>query len=731
MKSAIRLLIPACVLLAFVAAGAEPAGERAAIPPLKLWKDVQGSELKAFKPPVAERFELPNGMVVFLLEDHELPLIDLSMTLRAGEIHEPPECVGLADATATVMRTGGSTKYPGDKLDEILDNMAAHLGIGMGLDSGSASLSTLKEDFDKGLEILVDVLRNPAFPDDKLDLYLSQVRTGISKRNDNPNAISDREFGKALYGEKSPYAKVIEYAHVNKITRQALRDFHSAYFHPNLFIVGAVGDFKKDEMLAKLQAAFGNWPRKKVSLPEVPSISTSKKRKALFVDRPKLNQTAIRLGHIVDMRRNHKDYPAMRVLNKIMSGGMGARMFTEIRTKKGLAYDVWGYAYIPFDRPGVFTCGALTRNEQALDTVDALREEIVRLKEQGVTAADVAEAREKILNSSLFEFDTPAKIIGRQITYEFYNYPMDFAERQLEAVKAVGVEEVNKAARKYLDPGKVVLLGVGNAAVDSAGRPLDQSKSFLSLKDVQVLDVAIPQPHAEPMTIDPRRTEEGRNILAVCLEAAGGVGAFKGIKTIRADVMLTVRGMRLNACMRGQLPDLVRVDVSGPLGPISQIMAKDAAWKASGGSVEEMSPQDARKNLRTLLQSDLGIMRELGVAEEGYNVQSLDPTRDGDRELIGVEIESRPLGRIKIWFDAQTRLIAKIRYVAEGAQKEYDKLFSDHTRRGSLMLARNIVDKDPAGPQLIEMESLQLNPQLDPALFSKPDKATPPPKDKN
>jgi zinc protease len=719
-------------VLAFIALAAAPlsAGDdaRAVTPPAKLWKDVASAPLKPYQAPVAGHYELPNGMILFLLEDHELPLIDLSMTLRVGEIHEPPEITGLADAVATVMRSGGSAKYPGDKLDGILEDMAAQLSIGIGLDSGSASLSVLKEDADKGLDILADVLRNPAFPDDKIELHLSQAHTAVAKRNDNPGAIAGREFDKALYGEKSPYAKVVEHAHLNRIDRKALQEFHRAYFHPGMFIVGVVGDFKKDEMLARLKATFGAWPAQKIALPKVPEISASKKRRTLFVERPNLNQTTLTMGHIVDLRRDHKDFPAVQMLNQILSGGMSARMFTEVRTRKGLAYSVWGYAHLNYNRPGVFSCNALTRNEQALDTIDAMRAEVVRLREEPVTEAELEEARERIINSFVFNFDRPSKIIGRQITYEFYGYPMDFAERMLAAMKQVSVEDVHKAAKKYLDPGKFVLLGVGSAATDSAGKPLDEARSFRSLKDVQFLDVTIPVPQAEPMVIDPARETEGRRLLAGCMEAAGGIKAFRAVNSVRAGVVLTVKGMRLNACMRGQFPNNVRVDVAGPFGPISQIMTENAAWKASGGSVEEMKPQDARKNLRTLLQSDLGLLRELAVAREPYNVQALEPLREEGREFAGVEIESRPLGRVKIWFDAATKLMARLRYVTEGAQREYDKLFTNHAKVGGLTLAHTIEDKDPAGPQFIEMKALEINPALDAALFARPEKATAPPK---
>lgn len=460
--------------------------KREPIQPYKVWKDVGNTELKAFTAPTATRYELSNGMVVFLLEDHELPIIDLSMTIRAGEIHEPAELAGISGATAAVMRTGGSKKYPGDKLDEILESMAAEIHVSGGQDSGGASLNCLKEDFDKGLEIFLDVLRNPEFPEEKVDLHLAHMRTGIGKRNDNPNGIAGREFRRYLYGKDNPYARVIEYANVDKINRSALAAHHAKVFHPNMFIVGVVGDFKKEEMLAKLKAAFEPWPKAQVALPPLPPIPTTHEKRTLFVEKESLNQTMIMMGHVVDMRRDNKDYAAIQMMNEVLSGGMSTRLFTEVRTKKGLAYSVHGAAQIYHNRPGLFYCTALTRNEQAMETVNAIQEEVVKLKEKGVTEAELEEARQSILNSFVFNFDSPSKIIGRQMTYELYGYPMDFAEKLMESIKKVTKADVDRVAAQYLDTDKMQLLGVGNA------KKLDAAKSMLSLPGVQKVDITIP-----------------------------------------------------------------------------------------------------------------------------------------------------------------------------------------------------------------------------------------------
>ncbi len=713
MKTRIAALVLLVAVSGLCVAETEP------IKPFKIWNEVASPELKDKHGPLAERFVLANGMIVFLLEDHELPLIDVSLKIRVKDVYEPADAVGLAAATTQVMRSGGSVKFPGDKLDETLESMAASLDLGVDTDSGWASLSVLKPNFEQGLEILVDVLRNPAFPEDKLDLFLTQARTGVGKRNDSPNSIIGREYRKALYGAANPYARHVEYATLNKIDRAALQSFHDAYFQPNLIILGVVGDFKKEEMLAKLKAAFDPWPSKEVKAPDVTPIPTERKAKVLFVDRPKINQTTFMMGQVLDLRRNSPDYPALQMMNEVLSGGMAARLFTEVRTKKGLAYSVWGMANAPYDRPGGFYCTALTRNEQALEAVAAVKEEVVRLLDKGVTELELANAKESTINSFVFNFDTPSKILGRQMTYEYYGYPMDFAEKLLENIKKVTVADVNRVAKQYIDPEKFLLIGVGNAT------GLDDAKSFAKLKDVELLDVTIPQPKAMVLEKDAKREADGKRIIADALKAAGGAEVLQAITSLRADVALTVNGKPVRACVRMKLPDLARVDIAGPFGPISEVLTKDAAWNATGAKVSDVKPADARRNLNALLQSDLIVLRALATSNDAV-VQALDAVKEGERALEGIDVQTPGLGRLRLWFDAQTHALVRLRAVSDG-QKDYDRSFAGQKAFGKITVAQTITDKNPDAPTSIEVQALSINPDQDDGLFAKPEKASAPP----
>lgn len=482
-----RLIFSAWLALAITltsARAAEPT--RPIIPPHKTWNHVSATPLKESTPPKPERIVLPSGLVVFLLPDHELPLIECTLILRVGDVHEDSTLAGLSNAMMSVMRTGGSDAWPGDKLDTALESLAADVTFASGLETSTVNLNALKEDFPSVLDMIASVLRGPAFPEDKLKIHLNQARTSISKRNDSPVMISGREFRRALYGKDSPYARVVEYATLAKIDRAALQNFHKNNVHPARMICGVAGDFKKEEMVAALNKAFADWPFTAPQPAKNPPTNFTPGPRTLFVERPRITQTSIMLGHGLDLRRDHADFPAIQMMNEILSGGMSARLFTEVRTRKGLAYSVRGQAMANYDRPGLFYASVLTRNEQALDAAEAVKSEIVRLRDGGVTQTELEQAREGILNSQVFQYDTTAKILQQQLTYELYGYPADFTATLLARLKTVTAADIQRVAKTYLAPEKAILLGVGN----STGIPPE--RTFSGAPGVEKIDVTIP-----------------------------------------------------------------------------------------------------------------------------------------------------------------------------------------------------------------------------------------------
>ena len=436
--------------------------------------------LNPIKMPRVETVELGNGLKLFLVEDREYPTIDMRAMVRMGSVFEPSSKIGLASITGRVLRTGGTTSMTGDEIDKELETLAANVSTGIGLASGYIMVSVLKEDIDRALEILGDILMNPAFHEDEIRLAKIQQKTAISRRNDDVMEIALREFQKLIYGKDSPYARHPEYATIEAVTRQDIVDFYKKYFYPNNTIMAVWGDFKSSEMTAKIKKALGEWEAAEIRAPSLPEVDYNYKYTVNFINKPDVNQSNIYLGHIGGLR-NNPDYPALSVMNSILSY---ERMFKKIRIDKGLAYDVWGYYGANYKVPGVFRCGAQTKSDSTVYALELMLKEIKRITEEEVADEELARAKDRYLNSFVFNFDSRAKIVNRLMTYAFFGYPLDFMDRVKKGVDKVTKEDVLRVAKKYLRPDKVQILVVGKK--EDFDRPL------ATLGEVNVIDIKIP-----------------------------------------------------------------------------------------------------------------------------------------------------------------------------------------------------------------------------------------------
>lgn len=350
------------------------------------WERIPTPTLPAFKPAEPTRIELSNGMVIFLQEDHELPLIDATMRIRGGSRNEPAAKVGLVDIYGDVWRTGGTKTKTGDELDDLLEARAAKIETDGNADSTTIAFSCLKQDLDTVFPIFADILQNPAFRDDKLELAKEEMGSSISRRNDQIGSIAGREAGKLAYGKDNPYARTPEYATVAAVTHEDLVQWHQKYVYPNNIIIGMVGDFDAKQMEQKLRAAFESWPKG----PDAPAFHADFKTAApgiYFVEKPDVNQSEIRMVSL-GIERNNPDYYAVEVMNEVFGGGFSSRLFSNIRTKQGLAYAVYGSIGASFDHPGVFRIGMGTKSVTTVEAIQSLNAQIDDLVKTPPSAED-------------------------------------------------------------------------------------------------------------------------------------------------------------------------------------------------------------------------------------------------------------------------------------------------------------------------------------------------------
>ncbi len=658
--------------------------------------------------PKVQKLTLKNGMTIYLVEDHQYPTIDLRALVRVGSVYEPEDETGLASITGTVLRTGGTQKMTGDEIDKILETMGGTIETGVEEGLGYVYMSILKEDQDKGISILSDILMHPVFNEDKIDLAKIEMRSSISRRNDNIWSIASREFNSVIYGKTSPYARYPEYATVDAITRDDIVSFYEKYFHPNNIVFAAWGDFDAKDMQKRLQATFANWPSVRTEYAESPKVDYQYRYTVNFIQKSDVNQSNIQMGHIGGLM-NDPDYPALVVMNQILSMD---RMFKVLRSKEGLTYAPWGNYGADYDHPGVFSCGTQTKSQSTVYAIRLMLNEVKRMTTEPVTDDELALAKDSYLNSFVFNFDSKSKIVTRMMTYAYYNYPLDFIERLREGVEKVTKDDILRAAKSHLQPDKMQILVVGNK--DEFGEPLS------SLGDVDVIDIAIPSPPSEaaPEATDESRSK-GKDLFDKVREAVGGMDALTKITNIwtKLDFLQSTEAgdMQMSGEATIVYPNHVFQSISTPMGEMKMVVAGEKGWMV--GPQGKMPMQESmRKNLLDNLFRDpvnfLTHADELQIQYVGEkpfnNVTSY--------ELLVTGKE----GTFHLYLDEKTYLPAGVSFQSTGQQgpMNVEEMWSDYrTVAGAMLPFKTIANANGKKMAEVTAKEMKVNIEIDPTLF--------------
>ncbi len=470
----------ALLLLVAMALPALPAGAQ-----VDRVQDIKFPPLGRFDIPQPQRIELENGLVILLLEDHELPTVEATMLVRAGSVYDPADKIGLAALSGRVLRTGGTEKMNGDELDDWLESRAAAIEVAVMEDAARVTLNSLKKDFPDALRILADVLRRPAFDAKKLEVERNRAVTNVSRQNDELFQILFREFQELLYGPESPYGWAETYATLGAISRDDALAWHRQMFHPDRAILGLVGDFSSEEAVRWVREALGDWPRGPQTKLAAPSWRERLTPGIYYAEKADIPQSGIVMGHL-GVRRDHPDYYSLEVMNQVLGASAVSRLFSNVRTKKGLAYAVAGEVGTEWDHPGMALLFTTTKVETTGASIDALLEEARNLKAIPPTESEIEIAKRGLLDSYIFRIDAPRKVLGQQLQAEFHGYPRDWLSRYRAGIEAVTPAQVRDAAVRHLRPEEFAILVVGP--------PQGQDKPLATFGKVTPIDITLPQP---------------------------------------------------------------------------------------------------------------------------------------------------------------------------------------------------------------------------------------------
>lgn len=435
------------------------------------------------RPP--QRVDLPNGLTVLLIEDRELPLVSAVAIVDAGSIRDPAAKVGLSALGAEVLRSGGAGSRQPDTLDDDLEAKAASIETGAARDYVYVSMDCLAEDLGSLFPVFADVLRRPLFAEDRLGLAKNQQFAFVARQNDNASGILFRELTEIIYGDTSPLAVTPTFASLAAVTRDDLLAWHGEHFHPNHMVIGLVGDFERAGALEVVRKALGDWKKGPARHPIVADVGKGPAPGIRFAEKSDLTQSSIGMGYL-GIRRSDPDYFAVELMNQVLSGSFGARLFSNVRTKKGLAYNVNGQVGAAYAYPGMTMVTMSTKVETTGAGIEALLAELTDMVSAPPTQEEVEKAKASILNSFVFNSDTPDEILFQQLTYAFYGYPADWLARYRRGIEATTVEQVRDAAKRHLRPKDLAIFVVGPGK--------GQDRPLSDFGPVSPRDISIPRP---------------------------------------------------------------------------------------------------------------------------------------------------------------------------------------------------------------------------------------------
>ncbi len=683
-------------------------------PPAAELEKIKTPPLPPFHPQIPKRIVLPNGMVLLLQEDHELPLIDGMMRIRGGSLIEPASKVGLVSIYGEVWRTGGTKDKTGDQLDDFLEARAAKVETDGAGDSTSVSFSCLKQDFEDVFKIFVDVLQNPAFREDKIGIAKSQLDTGIARRNDDIDDIARRVATQLAYGPKNPYARFPEYATVAAVNRDDLVQWHQRFVHPNNIIFGVVGDFDSKAMEGRIRQSFESWTKG----PEAPRQEISfhpEKPQTYFVSKEDVNQSNIQMVTL-GLERNNPDYFAVEVMNYAFGGGFSARLTKDLRTIKGLAYAVGGGIGSAFDHPGIFRLAMGTKSATTAEAVEGLKQELTKLVNDPPNGEELTVAKDTILNTFIFNFDSKEKVLHEQMSYEFYGYPLDFLDRYRAGIEKTTAEDVARVVKKYVHPEQFATLVVGN--------PGELGNQLASIGPVQNWDVTIPPPPGKTATAIEVSNPQGRALIAKVVEATGGTAKLQSIKSVEQKVAVvrkTAQGdMPLELDSLTVFPDRQRTKIETPMGTMTLVYSPQASFMDAAGET---------RNLPDTQRSDIeqNIRRELLNVLQHADDPNFKFAADGSESVDGVQAEVLNINAdgapVRWWVDpASGRVLrSSAQRVGQAGPVQQVIDYSDWKAVDGITLPfKRTIKEDGKDAGTAEIKQVQLNPPVEPKLFEKP-----------
>ena len=404
---------------------------------------------------------LPNGMQVIVVMHHEQPEVTMRILVRAGSAYDPPGKSGTAALVGSLLDQGTATRSS-QELADAIDSIGGAMDASAGGDHTSVGVLVMKDSFSVGMDMLAELVRRPAFAPEEIERQRRQTIQSLAVSLEDPGFIAAAVISRLIYGFHPygvPGSGMPET--IAKITRDDLREFHRRYFTPNNSILAIVGDITADEAMAAATRVFGDWPRQAVEIPALPD-PPKPTRRVVVVDKPDSVQTAIRVGQLAVPRKT-SDFMSIEQAVRVLGGEGSNRLFRVLRSERGLTYAASA------DINAMLLAGDLiaetdTRTEATAEAVRLITDEFTRMQRERVGDAELAGVQAYMTGSFPMSVETPGAISRQVVNAVFYDLPLDELRTYRQRANAVTADDVQRVARSYIQPERLSVVMVGNAA---------------------------------------------------------------------------------------------------------------------------------------------------------------------------------------------------------------------------------------------------------------------------
>ena len=457
-----------------------------------------------YVPPKAadHRHVLSDGTVVYLAPTHEFPLINLTITFKGGTSLDPAALPGLAALTARLVREGGTATKSPTEIDETLDFLATEVSVTASDTFTSASLNCLKSNFPESLGLFLELLRRPAFDAARLETIKSRSLAQLAQRNDDAGVILSREWKRLAFGPDHFEAAEPTAASLTAVTRADLQALHARVFHPGNAIIAVSGDFVPREMLAALTTALAGWERAAVMPDPVPPVA--RLTPGMYHVPKAIPQGKVLIGRR-SIERDDPDAIPLLVLNEILgAGGFTSRLMQQVRSNEGLAYSVRSVLQPRVDYPGDFKAGFESKNATVALATKIVMDEIRRIRAEPVPEDELETARLSLAETLPRRFESKPAMLSIFVNDEWTKRPEGFWQSFRERIAAVTPADIQRVARKHLDPESMAILVVGDWDMIAPG-DLEKRASMEDFFGGKVTHL----PLRDPLTLEPLPAGDG------------------------------------------------------------------------------------------------------------------------------------------------------------------------------------------------------------------------------